>query len=534
MFRNKFAIALILIVSVAAFGCTSSKTTQVNQKEQLIRYNLGTEPETLDPAKMTGLPEGTLENALFEGLVRYDSKNNIQPGMAESWTISKDQLVYTFKLREAKWSNGDDVTAEDFKFAWLRALSPEMASDYAYQMYYIRGAEAYNTNQGKAEDVAIRVLDKHTLEVTLNSPTNQFLGLMAFQTFYPLNKKVVQAHPDWHTSPEFFVSNGPFLLEKWDRRQKITLVKNDNYWDEKSVRLRKLEFYTIEDNNTAYAMYKTGKLDFIEQPPVQEIPKLKGTTDYKIFSDMSVYFYSFNVNKKPFDNPKVRKALALAIDRQLIVDKIMQAGQKSAYALVPYGYLEPDGTDYRSVGGNSFFKEDIAEAQQLLAEAGFPGGTGFPKTDILINNNEIHQKIAQVIQQMWKKNLGIEIGIVSREGQVYIKDLQTMNYDIARSGWTPDYLDPMTFIDIFVTDGGNNVTGWSNSEYDQLVKNANSTGDSAERIKAMHLAESILMSELPVIPLYFYTNDNLIKPNIKDVVVPPFGVSAEFKWAYID
>lgn len=533
MYRNKFAVVLLLILSLLIFGCSDSKPTQVSVKEQLIRYNLGAEPETLDPAKMTGVPEGTLANAMFEGLTRYDSKNMIQPGMAESWSISKDQLVYTFKLRDAKWSNGDSITAEDFKFAWLRVLSPEMASDYAYQLYYIKGAEAYNSGKGKIDDVAIRVIDKHTLEVTLNSPTSQFLGLTAFQTFYPLNKKVVEAHPDWHTSPDFFVSNGPFFLEKWERRQKISLVKNANYWDEKTVKLSKLEFYTIEDNNTAYAMYKTGKLDFIEQPPVQEISKLKNTSDYQVFPESSVYFYSFNVTKKPFDNLKVRKALALTIDRQLISDKITQAGQKPAYAFVPFGCSEADGRDFREAGGNNFFKEDVAEAQKLLAEAGFPGGKGFPEVEILVNNNELHLKIAQVIQQMWKTNLGVNIGIVSREGQVYFKDLQAMNYDIARSGWNPDYLDPMSFIDIFISGGGNNITGWGDVQYDQLVNKANSTGDSIVRFKALHDAENILMSQLPVIPIYFYANDNLIKPNVKNVIVPPFGVSAEFKWAYI-
>lgn len=533
MYR-KLALLVILSIMLSLFIGCGDKEASKGPAEQIIRYNIGGEPETLDPAKMTGLPEGTLENAMFEGLVRYDAQNKIQPAMAESWNVSKDQLTYTFKLRDAKWSNGDPVTAEDFKFAWLRALDPELASDYAYQLYYIKGAEAYNTKEGKKENVAVRVVDPKTLEVTLNAPTNQFLGLTAFQTFYPLNKKVVEQHPNWHASPEFFVCNGPFLLEKWERKQKITLVKNSNYWDEKAVKLQKLEFYTIEDNNTAYTMYKTGQLDFLEQPPTQEISALKGKPDYKIYPDTSVYFYRLNVTKKPFDNPKVRKALAMAIERQPIVDNIGQAGQKPAFAFVPYGFYEKDGRDFRNVGGNNYFSENIAEAKKLLAEAGYPEGKGFPKTEIMINNNELHVKIAQAVQQMWKKNLGINVGIANKEWQVYLKDQHEMNYDIARAGWSPDYLDPMTFMDIFVKDGGNNSTGWGTASYDALVKMANSTGDNTVRMKALHDAESLLMRDLPIIPVYFYTNDDLIKPNIKNVVVPPFGVYAEFKWAYVE
>lgn len=533
MYRKLSLLVIVSIMLTLVLGCGDSKETTGNSPEQVIRYNIGVEPETLDPAKTTGLPEGTIQTALFEGLVRYDAQNKIQPALADSWTVSQDKLTYTFKLKDTKWSNGDPVTAEDFKFAWLRALDPKTASDYAYQLYYIKGAEAYNTESGKKEDVAIKVVDPKTLEVSLNAPTNQFLGLTAFQTFYPLNQKVVEAHPDWDTSPEFFVCNGPFLLEKWERKQKLTLVKNPNYWDEKAVKLQKLEIYTIEDNNTAHTMYKTGQLDFLENTPTQEIPKLKGTPDYKIYPDTSLYFYRLNVTKKPFNEIKVRKALAMAIERQPLVDKVAQAGQKPAFAFVPNGFPESDGTDFREVGG-SFFSENVAEAKKLLAEAGYPDGKGFPKTEILINNNDLHVKIAQAIQQMWKKNLGIEVGVVTKEGQVYMKDQHELNYDIARAGWTPDYLDPMTFIDMFVTDGGNNNTGWSSPSYDALVKMANSTGENSIRMKSMHDAESILMKNLPIIPLFFYTNDNLIKPNIKNVVVPPFGVYAEFKWAYVE
>ena len=533
--KKILVIVLTMLLAIGLSGCGGSKeTVKTGKVEQLIRYNIGAEPETLDPVKMTGLPEGTIENALFEGLVRYDAKSKLIPGIADSWSISPDQLVYTFKLRDAKWSNGDLVTAEDFKFAWLRALDPNMASDYAYQLYYIKGAEAYNAKKGKAEDVAIKVIDPKTLEVTLNAPTSQFLGLAAFQTLYPVNKKVVEAHSDWHTSPVNFVSNGPFKLEKWERKQKITLAKNPNYWDAGNVKLEKLEIYPIEDDSTAYTMYKTGKLDFIESVPTQEIPKLKGTPEYSVNPDVSIYFYRYNVKKKPFDNPKVRKALAMAIERTPIVENITQAGQKPAFAFVPFGFVDADGKDFRENAGNSYFKEDIAAAKKLLAEAGYPDGKGFPKVSILFNTQPEHQKIAEAIQAMWKKNLGVDIGISNKEWQVYLKDQQELNYDISRFGWSPDYLDPISFIDMFVTDGGNNNTGWSNAKYDEFVKQAKSTGDQVIRMQAMHDAETILMNEMPVAPIFFYTNPNLMKTNIKGVAVPSFGFCAEFKWAYVE
>jgi len=532
------SLALVLIVgAVGMAGCGKKEPAgdQAKEPAQVIRYHGHSEPETMDPAKMTGLPEGTIANALFDMLTRYDANSQPQAAAAESWTVSTDGLVYTFKLRDAKWSNGDPVTAEDFKFAWLRVLDPKMASDYAYQFYYIKGAEAYNGGKGKAEDVAIKVIDPKTLEVTLAAPAPQFLGLTAFQTYAPLNKTVVEAHPDWNTSPENYVSNGPFKMEKWEHKQLMTLVKNPNYWDANTVKLEKLEVYLLEDNNTAYTMYKTNKLDvMVETIPTQELPSLKDAKDYHIFADAATYYYRFNVKKKPLDNPKVRKALAMAIDRKAIVENITQAEQKPAFAWVPFGFAEDKDKDFRETAGNSYFKEDVAEAQKLLAEAGYPGGKGFPKLEILVNTHEMHQKIAQAIQEMWKQNLGINVGVTNKEWGVYLKAQQELDYDISRSGWSPDYLDPMTFMDMFVTDGGNNNTGWSNAKYDELIKQAKSTGDNAVRMKAMHDAEQILMDEMPIAPFYFYTKPTLIRENIKGVITPSFAVYAEFKWAYVE
>lgn len=525
--------ALLIAGLLSGCGAKSQEGAKPVAKEQVIRYNVGAEPKTLDPAKATGLPEGTIMMQLFEGLTRYDAKQEIKPGIAESWEISKDGLTYTFKLRDAKWSNGDPVTAKDFVYSWLRVLDPNTASEYAYQLFYIKGAEEYNSGKGKKEDVAVKALDDKTLQVTLKAPAPQFLGLTAFQTLYPVHQKTVEGNPSWFADPAKYVSNGPFKMVSWDHNQKIVVEKNPNYWDADKVKLSKLEIYLIDSIDTAYNMFKTGQLDFQDDVPVQELAALKNSKELKIVPDASVYFYRFNVTRKPFNDVRVRKALAMAIDRKTLVEQVAQAGQKPAYAFVPFGFKDADGKDFRENAGD-FFKEDMEQAKKLLAEAGYPDGKGFPKVTIMYNTSENHQKIAQAIQQMWKKNLNIEVGLQNVEWQVKLDRESKLDYDIARAGWSPDYMDPMSFIDMFVTGGGNNQTGWSNPEYDKLVRQANSTGDQKVRMESMHRAEKLLMDEMPIMPIYFYTNPNLIKENVKGVIVPPFGTYADFKWAYVE
>lgn len=470
---------------------------------------------------------------LFDGLTRYDENQEIKPAIAESWQVSADGLTYTFKLRDAKWGNSEPIKAQDFVFSWLRALAPETASEYAYQLFYVQGAEDYNSGDGKKEDVAIKALDDKTLQVVLDQPAPQFLGLTAFYTLYPVYEKSVSTGGSWFTDPARYISNGPFKMVSWEHNQKIVLERNPDYWDAANVKLKKLEIYLIDSVDTGFNMFKTGQLDFQEEVPVQEIAAMKDNKELQIAPDTSIYFYRFNVTSKPFDDARVRKALAMVIDRKQLVDNVLMAGEKPAFAFVPFGFKDADGKDFRQNSGN-LFEENLTEAQKLLAEAGYPEGKGFPKATILFNTSENHKKIAEAIQQMWQKNLGIEISLQSTEWQVYLDREESGDYDIARAGWTPDYLDPMSFIDLFVTGGGNNYTGWGNAAYDALVDESNAGSDQKARMEAMHKAEKILMDEMPVIPVYFYTNANLIKEHVKKVIVPPFGVFADFKYAYVE
>ncbi|MHB1167380.1 MAG: peptide ABC transporter substrate-binding protein [Carboxydocellales bacterium] len=550
MFSFKKMIALLTVFSMGTgllAGCggvskdetpqAASSNTSGMAKEQVIRYNIGTEPETLDPHKATGMTEGTILASLFEGLTRYDKDGKtITPGIAEKWEISTDGLKYTFYLRDAKWSNGDAITAQDFEYSWKRALDPKVASEYAYQLFYLKNAEAYNSGRLKdASQVGVNATNAKTLEVELHTPAPQFMGLTAFETLYPLNQKVVEANPEkWYQDPNTLVSNGPFKLVKWNNRQSVELAKNAAYWDANTVKLQKLIYTLIDAEDTVLIMFETGQIDMAMNPPRPELDRLQKAGDLTITPQLSTYFYRFNVTKKPFDDVRVRKALAMSIDREAIVKSITRAGERPATAFVPYGIQDANpAKDYRSVGGSLLTQWDTAQAKKLLAAAGYPEGKGFPVTSILYNNNQMHAKIAQAIQEMWKRNLGIDVQLINQEMQVYLDNEDKLAYDIARAGWSGDYVDPMTFMDLFVTKGGNNDTGWSNAEYDKAIQTANNTVDAKVRMNAMHQAEKILMDEQPIMPIYFYTQPYLINSKVTDVVLPSFGTYGDFKWAWL-
>ncbi len=429
----------------------------------VLRYNLGTEPEILDSAKATGQPEFTVLNALFEGLVRLDENYQPQPAMVEDWEISPDGLTYTFCLREGiKWSSGDPVTAEDFEYAWLRVLNPETGADYAYQLWCIKGAYDYTAGTGSAHDVAIEAVDERTLRVTLEQPAPYFLSLMAFPTYFPVHKATVEQFGDaYGAEAENLVTNGPFKLVKWEHRSILELLPLEDYWDRDAVKLDKLEIYTVEEASTELAMFETGDLDILDNPPLEEMPRLK-EEGLVIGGDLATYYYIFNVEKEPFDDLRVRKAFAYAINRQLLVDSITQAGQKPAMAFVPYGIINPTtNKDFREEGGAYFKDNDVETARRLLAEVGYPKGEGLPPIEILMNDSEAHVRIAQAIGQMWKEDLGVkEIKFRTEEWGDYLTTRDEGDFQVARAGWGADYLDPMTFLDMWLKDGGNNNSNW--------------------------------------------------------------------------
>jgi oligopeptide transport system substrate-binding protein len=567
--KKALSLVLIAVFLVSFFG-GMSVVPSAKAVAQEVTYNLGTEPATIDPALSQGIPEANILLQVFDGLTRIDNKNMPQPAIAKSWTISKDRKTYLFTLRDAYWTNGTPVTAYDFEYAWKRALTPELAAAYAYQLYYIYGGQAFNTSiksgtkyyvqavdakgnpltkkeGGKdvpvpnmkkeidpSKNVGVKALNAKTLKVYLESPTVYFLNLTAFPTLMPVCKAVVSKNSKWASDPTNFVTNGPFKLTQWSHNDKVVFVKNPTYWDKNTVKLSKITYFMVEDETTALSMFQSGQLDASSTVPQSELPKLVASGDAKILPYLGTYYYMFNVTKKPFNDVRVRKALTLAINRAGITQSITKGGQIPALAYVPYGIADAlPGSDFRKASQVSFYKDnDLTTAKALLAQAGYPNGKGFPSFTLLYNTSNAHKAIAEAIQQMWKKNLGITCTLKSEEWGVYLDDRTNLNYSVARAGWIGDYMDPNTFLDMFVTNGGNNGTGWSNKSYDALIAKAKATTDPKARMATLHAAEKILMTDMPIIPIYYYTNPVLLKKTIKNFYQSTLGF-VDWKNAYM-
>lgn len=509
-----------VMLAVTFGGCTGGGKLDENQS---LVYNLGAQPESIDPAINTAVDGANVITACFEGLTRLDENGNVKPGVASEWTISDDGLTYTFKIRkDAKWSDGEKVTAKDFAYAWERALDPETKAEYCYQMFYIKGAEEHylalaDKKTSSFESVGVKVKDDYTFEVTLKAPTPYFLELCAFPTLMPVRKDIVEKDPEgWALEPETYIGNGPFKLTAYTQKDSMEFEKNMKYWDAKNVTLSKMTFTMIVESSSAVGSFNKGDLDLIESPPAADIPSLKSKGEYRTVPYIGTYFVCFNNKRAPFDNPKVREAFTLAISRQPIIDAILKAGQKPATAFVPFGIGENATEEFRTKGGDYFKHEgDIERAKELLAEAGFPGGAGFPEIVYLYNTNENHKRIGEALQDMWSKNLGVKVTIQNQDWAVFQETRKQGEYDIARHGWIGDYMDPMTFLDMWLTGGGNNDAKFENAEYDKLIKDAQKETDPAKRMKMLHEAEDIFMKEFAVCPIYFYVSQVCEKPYVK-------------------
>jgi len=492
----------------------------------ILRYNIAAEPETLDPTKATGIPEATVILNCFDGLARTDpSGNEIIPRLAERWDISPDGRSYTFHLRESLWSDGRPVTAYDFEFAFRRLLDPAQAAEYALMLFCLEGAEDYNS--GKEKDpsrVGVRALDPRTLQIRLRAATPFFLRLLCHQSYMPLPRHVVEGNPDWALSPQTYVCNGPFTLVEWRHHDRLILKKNPRHWDVQNVVLDGLVFRTIESVSTELAMFETGELDVTYQVPTESIARVHRTAEFRSFPQIATYFICFNTKRRPFDDPRVRRAFALAIDRRVIADKICLGGERPALAFVSPSIRDADGRrDFREVGGDLFDGLNVETAQRLLAEAGYPGGRGFPRVAYLYNDDERHRKIAMVLQNMWKKNLGVLVELRVEEWKVLLTHRRSGGYDVCRHGWVGDYADPSTFLDLFITGSGLNDCKWSNADYDRLISEAREELDAAKRMALLHEAEKVLMREMPIAPLFFYVTLYMQKPYVSGVVRNALG-----------
>lgn len=470
--------------------------------QDMIQAN-GSEPATLDPALMQDTASNNLYLALFEGLVQYDPKTSKGiPAMAKSWTTSADGLTVTYKLRDAKWSDGTPVTAQDFVYGWLRTLDPKTASNYAYMLgMVVKGADAYNSGKGKAEDVAIKAVDAKTFQVQLVGPAPYFVDMTAHSAFGPAPKWVIEKYGDQWSKPGNMVSNGAYTLKEWKAQDYILVEKNKNYWDAKNVKLNSIKYLMSDNTSTNYKMYKAGAVDWMLGISADMIDEIKLRKDYQASAQFATYYLNLNNQRKPFDDVRVRRAFAGAIDKQTLVDKVLKGGQ------IPTDEFSPPMAGYTPQKGVGF---NVAEAKKNLADAGYPNGQGFPTLTYVYNTSAGHKLIAEYVQQQLKANLNVDIVLQNMEFKSLIELRNKHDFTIARDGWVGDYLDPNTMLELFITGSGNNSGDHRNAAFDKLMDDAmKSSGDA--RMKMLMEAEKLLMTQdQAIIPLYHYVNQDMV------------------------
>ncbi|BCB03703.1 peptide ABC transporter substrate-binding protein [Bacillus sp. KH172YL63] len=526
-------VGMLLFVMTA---CTATKDagsesdSKTENAGKVLYLNNGGEPTSFDPPIGFDSYSWTALNNLMEGMTRLNANHEPEAAMAEKWDVSEDGKVYTFHIRDdAKWSNGDDVTAGDFVFAWKRLLDPETGSPAAFLGYFIEGGEAFNTGEAAADDVKVAALDDKTFEVTLISPQAYFLSVIANPAFFPINEKVAKENPEWYAEADSFVSNGPFTLAEWEHDSHFVMEKNDHYWDKDSVKLNKVHWAMVNDSNTDYQLFKTGELD-TSDVPADLSKQLFDEGKVNVEDQAGTYFYRFNVEKEPFQNENIRKAFAMAVDQQQMVDFVTKNKEKAAYGFVSNGFKDPAGTDFREANGD-LVKTDAQEAKALL-EKGMKeeGYDKLPQVTLTYSTSDTHQKIAEALQQMFKENLDVEVGLANMEWNVFLDEQKALKFQLSRSSFLADYADPINFLENFQTGHTMNRTGWSNGEYDKLIQQAKNEADETKRFDYMYEAEKILMDEMPIIPIHFYNHVYLQNEKVSGIVRHPVGYM-ELKWA---
>jgi len=496
------ALALVVAgVLLLIAGCSRPE-----DRADLVIVN-GAEPESLDPHLITGQAEGRVSLTLFEGLTRYDPHTAAPtPGLAESWDVSPDGRSYTFHIRSnAVWSTGEPITAHDFVWSWHRALDPATASEYAGVLFYLKNGEAFATGKLKdSSQVGVQAIGTTTLHVELEQPTAFFLDLLGFQPYAVLPRRMIERYDDrWlHARP--FMASGAYVLDFWRLNDRIRLRKNPRYWDAANTRSAVIDLLPCVSSSTALNLYETGAADIVwdkDLIPPELLDILVRRPDFHTFDYLATYFYRFNVTRKPFDDVRVRKALAMAIDKQRIVLRLTKGGEKVAGCISPPG-IANGSQPYRRPEGLPYNPE---EARRLLAAAGYPGGREFPRVQYTYNTQEIHKKIAVELREMWQRELGIEIDLRQLEWKTYFRAQSMLDYDLIRSSWIGDYNDPNTFLDLFMSENPNNRTGWKNPHYDQTLRRANAETDLDRRQALLEEAENLLVrDDLPIAPLYYY------------------------------
>ena len=536
-------------------GCGSSKETAKDDKAATsssdgfnVTVNFASEPMTMDPALNSTVDGGVMANHLFEGLMKWQDTGEeadgsdgtvdnaeLTYGQAESYDKVENEdgtVTYTFHLRDGiKWSDGKDVTAGDFEYAWKRLVDPATAADYSYMLDSVVNANEIIAGEKDASELAAKAVDDKTFEVTITTDVPYFEEICAFPATMPVRQDIIEEKGDqWTFDPSTYISNGPYKLTEWTHNSQIVMAKNENYYDYENLGPDTITFKLMDDSNAMLSGFKSGELDFIQDAPQAELPGLIASGDMKILNYLGTYYVCFQTQKATFDNPKVREAFTLAVDRTYIVNKVTQSGQVEAGGYVPSGISDADGGDFRAEGGDYYkptdadYEANCEKARQLLAEAGYPNGEGFPVVEYLYNTSDAHKAVAEALQNMWEQELGVTVTLNNQEWAAFLQTRKDGDYSIARNGWISDYNDPISFLDMWMTGGGNNDAQYANPEYDNIIKQAKATSDATERMKLLHQAEDILVGQDYVVdPLYFYTQKYMLADGIEGTYYCPLG-----------
>ncbi len=506
------------------------------------------EPDTIDPALNTSIDGAIMLQHSFEGLVKWadDGRGNatLVPGAAERWDVSEDGKTYTFHLREgARWSDGEPVTAHDFEYAWKRAVDPNTMAGYSALLdCVLNGPEIIYGIQGDdpdaeaaslpADELAAVALDDMTFEVTLHTAIPYFTEIVALPVTFPVRRDIIEQYGDqWTFKPSTYISNGPYMMSDWVHNSYITMVKNPNHYDYENLGPDSIKFALMDNDNAMLAAFNIGELDFNSGYPIDEVTSLLESGQLKIADYIGTYFISFQAKQHPFDNPLVREAFSLVIDRNYIVKQITRAGEVAADGYVPAGIYDAGGvgSDFRETGGGYYSLDDAdyaancERARELLAEAGYPGGEGFPIVEYIYNTGDQHRAIGEALQNIWQTELGVQVTLANQDWSTFMGTRRSGDYSIARNGGIAGYNDPISFLEMWVSDAGNNDAQYSNAEYDGLIMLAKSSSDPTVRMQALHDAEDILMGEHVVAPIYFYTQPYMVSEDLKGWYYTPLG-----------
>ena len=516
-----------------------------------ITVNLASEPQTMDPALNTASDGSNMANHLFEGLMKWEDSgvevngsdgtaNSAQlvPGQAESYEKTENEdgtVTYTFKLRDGiKWSDGKDVTAGDFEYSWKRLVDPATAADYSYMLDCVVNANEIIAGEKDPSELAVKAVDDKTFEVTLVNDLPYFEELCAFPAMMPVRQDIIEeAGDNWTFDVSTYISNGAYKMKEWTHNSQIVVEKNENYYDYEKLGPDTITFKLMDNQNAMLSGFNSGEIDFIEDVPQAEIANLIASGDMKIVDYIGTYYVCFQNQKAPFDDARVRKAFSLAIDRTYIVNQVTQSGQVEAGGYVPAGVYDAEGAtgdDFRTVGGDYYkptdadYEANCEEARALLAEAGYPDGEGFPVVEYLYNTSDAHKAVAEALQYMWEEELGVKVTLNNQEWAAFLQTRKDGDYSIARNGWIADYNDPISFLDMWLTGGGNNDAQYANEEYDSLIREAKTTTDVKERMELLHKAEDKIIGEDNALaPLYFYTQKYMLADGIEGLYYCPLG-----------